>query len=287
MPRKTTKIKEWKPAEKTIEMDFPNEPAVNNLSGFIGKEDRKRLEIGKGKNSIKMNYRDGFYIGADDFDDASFSVNMAGSMVAKRLTMDNFIVCDDASIVYTGTWALQNVGVLMAGKREISSTVGDYFVITFSGTSIGIISEKAGSCGKINIYIDDVLQTTVDLYSSSLLTRSVIWKITTLSNSVHTLKGEVETKNVSASANNVSLQGYSLFPNDGIKMESLSCDLYAYATSITTDARGYVASSMSVPTGYVVYHIVGIVPSAQRMSKTVGDTTSQWDVTNPAGTTMR
>lgn len=287
MPKKQIKIKDWKPAEKMSEMNFPNEPNMNNLSGFIGREDRKRFEIGKGKNSIKMDFRDGFYIGADNFADASLSISMSGSIIAKRMTMDNFISCLDSSVVYTGTWTTETVATLVATKRKISSTVGDDFTITFSGTSIGLFFERFPGSGKLKIYIDGVLQTTFDLYTTVLMSRSVVWKITTLTNSVHTLKGEVETKNVSATGNSVNFEGYSLFPNDGIKLESLSCDLYTYAGSFTTDAQGYCACAIAFPTGYVVYHIVGISPTVQRMSKTLGDATSRWDVTNPVGTTMR
>jgi hypothetical protein len=143
------------------------------------------------------------------------------------------------------------------------------------------------TCALPIFYIDNVLQTTIDLYSSSLLSRGIVWKITTLTNTTHTLKGEVETKNALSTGNTVGLQGYSLFPNDGIKLESLSSDLYTYAVALTTSAQGYVASTITTPAGYVTYHIVGVRPSLQRMSKTLGDTTSVWTVTDQGANVFR
>jgi hypothetical protein len=276
-------IKKWTP--EGIE-----EKGEKNLGlavrGFDVNRPQKRQIIGEGASSYRVT-EEGLSLGAEQFGNAPFKVNMAGDMTVQRITMDNFVVCDHSSIVYTGTWTLQSAAALMAGKRKTSSTVGDYFVVSFTGTAIGVVFEKAGNVGKVKIYIDDVLQDTVDLYSSTLLVRSIVWKTTGLQNKAHTLKGEVETKNALATANNVGFQGYSLFPNEGIKIESLSCDLYAYGVSLTTNAQGYATASITAPSGYVVYHIVGVRPSIARMSHILGDTTSQWDVTNPAGTTFR
>jgi len=277
-------VSDWKPTIKKEEAPSSTKKQAERGFGYL--TNTKEIRVNSGSLAYRVN-NEGLFLGAEQFDNAPFRVDMTGNMVVQRITMDNFVVCNNSSITYTGTWSLESVNTLMGGKRYVSSTVGDYFTFDFSGTSVGVIFEKAGNVGKINIYIDDVFQETVDLYSTTLLARSVVWKITTLSNGEHTFKGVVETKNVSSTSNQIGFQGYTLFPNEGIKLESLSAELYTYSTSITTNAQGYATSAISAPTGYVVYNIVGAYLSTQRMSKKVGDTTSQWDVTNPAGTTIR
>ena len=70
-------------------------------------------------------------------------------------------------------------------------------------------------------YIDDIEIETVDLYSTTLFSRSIVWKKTDLSNTNHILKAVVATKNPNAAANYVYFQGYTLFPHEGIKLEQL------------------------------------------------------------------
>lgn len=228
-------------------------------------------------NSWHVDTSGNMWAGSTTFSSAPFRISTEGVIFAKRLTLENFVNDDDSSITYTGTWSQETVGTLYGRTRTISNTVGDYFEISFSGTSIGLIAEKAANVGKLKIYIDGVYIETVDLYSSTLSSRSVIWQKIDLSNTNHTLKGEIETKNTSAIDNKIGLQGYTLFPHEGIKLEQLSCDLYAYSTSKITDANGYVKLAISSPSGYSVYCIVGMKLSESVMSDaTSGDPKFAW-----------
>ena len=220
---------------------------------------KERILLGDATdNNVFKADSNGIYLGNAVFADAPFKVDMNGIIEAKRLTLKNFVNDNNPSIVYTGTWTQQTVGTLYGGTRTLSNTVGDYFTISFFGISIGLIFERASNLGKVTIYIDDVEIETIDLYSTTLWSRSVAWKKIDLSNTNHILKAVVATKNLDASDNRVGFQGYTLFPHEGIKLEQLSCDLYVYGVDLLTDANGYVKTTISVPIGYSVYCIVGM-----------------------------
>lgn len=225
--------------------------------------------------------------------DATFRVDARGTIHAKRLVLENFIDCQDPSITYSGTWELQNVGVLYGGRRMISNIVEDSFTISFFGTSIGLILTRAGNQGRLRINLDGVDLTTVDLYSHDAFSRSIAWKKTDMTNAPHTLRCTIETRNPLATDNRIGLQGYTLFPNPGIRMEQLSCDLYSYTTSLATNANGFVRGVISVPVGHTVYGIVGMMLTEGVMSDaTLTDPKLAWRKTEiylyngPANTTF-
>ncbi len=210
----------------------------------------------------------GIWLGSADFENAPFRADMRGGIFAKRLTLENFINDDHPSIVYTGAWARETVGVLFGGTRTRSNVVGNSFTISFFGTSIGLIMERANNRGRLSIFIDDVFVETIDLFSTTVWVRSVIWQRTNLTNTNHTLRGVIEPRNPSSIAEGVGVQGYTLFPHDGIKMEQLSCDLFVYGVNVLTDANGYAMTVIAVPAGFSVYKIAGLSLSEAEMSNT-------------------
>lgn len=214
-----------------------------------------------------------------------------GIVYATRLQLADFVVHTDPSITFTGTWASQTTQMLFNGTRRKSVVIGDEFSIAFRGTSIGLIAERASNLGKVEIYIDDVLMTTVDLYNSSSYVRSIVYQTTALANTDHVLRGVIVARNASSSAEGIGLQGYTLYPNPGIKLEQLSCDMLFMTFSVETDANGYVAFAASTPVGYSVYAIVGVSLTAAIMSDAtltdpkLGVTTSTIYLYNGAATT--
>lgn len=211
---------------------------------------------------------------------APFRITEAGIITARRLTLENFFNDDHSSIVYTGTWAQEVSGVLFGRTRTKSTTINDFFTISFTGASIGLILSKATDQGKMEISIDGVFQENVDLYNTTLFTRSIVYSIKTLSIGSHTLKGRIIAKNVASSAEGVALQGYTLFPHDGIKMEQLSAELFVYTVSMLTDANGYKTTATSTPTGYSMYHVVAMrLTEAVMSDATLTDPITAWRTT--------
>ncbi|OAS18716.1 hypothetical protein [Paenibacillus oryzisoli] len=98
---------------------------------------------------------------------------------------------DNASgIAYTGTWAVSSARGLGDYNDDLhyTSTNNDYVEYTFTGTGISYIAEKNSDEGNVDVYIDGVLQTTVNCHASSRLVQQVIYSKTGLSSGSHTIK---------------------------------------------------------------------------------------------------
>lgn len=198
-------------------------------------------------------------------------LNANGLIEGTRLRLDNFIARDDSSISYVGTWADENVNTFYGQGSHYSSTVGDTFTIQFTGASIGVVAEKSNAAGKIDFSLDGGATETIDLYSTTSFTRSVIYSKTGLSNKPHTLVGTIATKNASSSSNKIRIQGYVKSPTDGIKVDAISADVITISLSMQTDANGYATSAApSVPSGYSSWCITG----AQLTTSVMDDATT-------------
>ncbi|WP_138750820.1 glycoside hydrolase family 27 protein [Paenibacillus sinopodophylli] len=96
----------------------------------------------------------------------------------------------DAGISYTGSWSLSGNRGYGDFNNDVhfTQTNNDYFQFTFSGTGVELLTEKDASQGNVDIYLDNVLQTTVNTTNSTRLTNQVVYKATGLTNGSHTLK---------------------------------------------------------------------------------------------------
>lgn len=190
--------------------------------------------------------------------ETGWKLNSSGLIEGTRLQLDNFVPYDDSSVVFVGTWASLTANNFYGNDANVSSTVGDTFTITFVGTSIGLVIEKASNMGKLDVSIDGGTTTTVDLYSTTSFTRSIVYSATGLNSGEHTLVATVATKNASSSANNIRFQGYVKSPTEGIKIDAISADLITIATELTTDSNGYATlGAPAVPSGYSAWCITG------------------------------
>jgi autotransporter-associated beta strand protein len=95
------------------------------------------------------------------------------------------------SITYTGaSWGYAN----HRGAGEYNDDVhtatadGDSFTFTFSGTDVEFIASRGIGRGPVAIYIDEVLQTTVDLSSGAAGSRQTAFKKSGLARGTHTLR---------------------------------------------------------------------------------------------------
>lgn len=106
-------------------------------------------------------------------------------------------VNDTASgIVYNGTWTYssgRNVGDY-ANDLHATTTNGNYFQYTFTGTGVEYISSKDFNYGDVDIYIDNVLKTTVSaLDSTGYKPQQVLYGIYGLASGSHTIKAVKKT----------------------------------------------------------------------------------------------
>ena len=96
------------------------------------------------------------------------------------------------AVTYTGSsWIYQN----HRGAGEYNDDAhtatanGDSFTFTFSGTDVEYIATRAANRGPVAIYIDDVLQTTVDLSTGTPVgSCQTVFSKSGLARGTHTLK---------------------------------------------------------------------------------------------------
>lgn len=105
-------------------------------------------------------------------------------------------------------WQGQTSTLAYNSRYHRSSTAGSAITFTVTGVSFGWLTSSCPSCGIAEIYVDNVLVQTVDLYSPS-----VIWQypviLTNLTNATHTVKIVVTgTKNASATAATILFDGF-------------------------------------------------------------------------------
>jgi alpha-L-fucosidase len=97
----------------------------------------------------------------------------------------------DASIVYTGTWNYAPNRTFTTDYNldvHWTTTNSDYVEYTFTGTAIAYVTEKNNDQGDVDVYIDDVYETTVSCYNATRLAQVDVFTKTGLSPGSHTIK---------------------------------------------------------------------------------------------------
>ncbi|MCD9023507.1 right-handed parallel beta-helix repeat-containing protein [Cohnella silvisoli] len=103
----------------------------------------------------------------------------------------NIVDDNDPSITYSGTWTAEtnDVGNYKNTVHWSSATTsGAYAQFTFTGSSITWIGKENQYSGVAKVYIDGVLDQTVNTYSSSQIFQQSIYTKTGLSAGQHTIK---------------------------------------------------------------------------------------------------
>jgi len=91
----------------------------------------------------------------------------------------------DSHIVYSGTWSPFSQPLASGGSYRRSLTSGASATIYFTGTRLDWIAMTGSTPGIVDVYLDDVKQATVDLYSSSAHYQVAAWSSGTISDGAH------------------------------------------------------------------------------------------------------
>jgi SpoIID/LytB domain protein len=94
----------------------------------------------------------------------------------------------NAAFVWSGTWGAYSKTSAYGGSYERSSTAGAYVVIPFNGTRLDWIGMKGTTTGMVDVYLDNVLQTTINLYTSTPVYQVNLWSTGNLPAGYHTVK---------------------------------------------------------------------------------------------------
>jgi hypothetical protein len=89
---------------------------------------------------------------------------------------------------YSGTWSAYPKTAAWKGSYGRSNTSGASVTVTFNGTRLDWIAMKGTTTGKAAVYLDNVLQTTVDLASATAIYQQDVWTTHDVSDGVHTVK---------------------------------------------------------------------------------------------------
>jgi autotransporter-associated beta strand protein len=95
------------------------------------------------------------------------------------------------SVIYTGdSWVYQSHRGLgeFADDAHTATANGDSFTLTFSGTEVSLVSSRAVNRGGMDLYLDGVWQTNVNL-SVGTTNRDVVFSKSGLPRGQHTLQG--------------------------------------------------------------------------------------------------
>ena len=163
----------------------------------------------------------------------------------------------DAAISYVGSWSY-SVSSMQFYNRSYHTTLtpADYLTYAFTGTRIGIFSAKGPYMGKIDVYIDDVLDSTIDLYSALLLTRFLVYEKIGLSAGSHTIKIVLRSdKNPSSTGFNFYFDAFKI----GALVKGTNLYLVQAGANFTgnLNANGYSAATFPVFSGHEFISIMG------------------------------
>ncbi|MDP4181382.1 MAG: carbohydrate binding domain-containing protein [Bacillota bacterium] len=82
---------------------------------------------------------------------------------------------NDSGMVYSGSWYQYGDSNTSGSRYAYSNTAGDTASLTFNGTGVKFIATTGTGYGKVDIYIDDILKDTVDLYRPSNGYQNMVW----------------------------------------------------------------------------------------------------------------
>jgi RHS repeat-associated protein len=117
----------------------------------------------------------------------------------------------DPSISYSGTWSVGSDPSHSGGTQKFSKITGNYATFNFTGTSVTWVGAKYNNRGIAKVYIDDIYQQDVDLYSSTWQAQSELYTKNGLTSGSHSIKVEVKgTKNPSSSDYYVVLDAFDV-----------------------------------------------------------------------------
>ncbi len=93
-----------------------------------------------------------------------------------------------------------------SNNYNVSNVSGDELVVRFHGTNAKIYGKKGPDCGKIDVYVDDVFQQTIDLYSSTTTYKALLYDTGTISHGSHHIRFTIRSdKNIGATDKKVYL----------------------------------------------------------------------------------
>ena len=101
------------------------------------------------------------------------------SAPALSLALAPVVTQQTTSVAYTGTWSNASGIGYSGGSARVSSKVGATATFTFAGKSVGFVSYRTATSGKVKVYLDGVLKATLNLKSSTIQSKRLVYTANT------------------------------------------------------------------------------------------------------------
>ena len=89
---------------------------------------------------------------------------------------------------YSGRWFTSSSSTYSGGKVRMSTQAGAYVEFRRSAMAIAVVGRRGPSSGKARIYVDGVLTATIDLYRSSVRSRTILFSKSWTTVAPHTVR---------------------------------------------------------------------------------------------------
>lgn len=106
-----------------------------------------------------------------------------------------------SKVIKQGSWLTYDNSEYYNNTISYSNITGSYCELTFTGTEIKLIGIKNKDLGKAEIYIDNKLEQTIDLYSATAISKAELFSKTNMHNKQHTIKVLVKGQKHTQSTN--------------------------------------------------------------------------------------
>ncbi|MES2210446.1 MAG: glycoside hydrolase family 25 protein [Chloroflexota bacterium] len=93
-----------------------------------------------------------------------------------------------ASIAYSGTWRTATSRYASGGSLKYATRYGASATYTFTGSGVAWLAYRGPNRGSARVYVDGVYRKTVNLYSSSYVSRQVVFAYNWASSGAHKIK---------------------------------------------------------------------------------------------------
>jgi hypothetical protein len=150
----------------------------------------------------------------------------------------------DWRATYTGSWGYQNGRPLgdLNGDVHYTSTNGDSFSYTFTGTGIQVLSETSSDEGTADVYVDGTKVSTVSGNGAQRLAQQVMVSITGLAKGRHTVKL------IKTGGDYMLIDGVTVIPDVVAPVHDITFSgiSFAYTTWNAPTAEGYIDNQAGV-----------------------------------------
>ena len=133
-----------------------------------------------------LHVRDGYTAGSWVWIDA-FDIENGSGIPGGITASGGRIEQNSPAVSYSGTWFLNTNPMQSGGTAVLAMDLGSSATITFTGTGIRWIAYRDAWSGIASIYLDGVIQTTVDTYVPVDLPQTTGFDIGGLNSGQHTL----------------------------------------------------------------------------------------------------